>query len=712
MFSRFRPFAFLYALIGIGFLLSLLSGQVTSFLVHRNQTSSVLKSVLNATLFQENSPNFESPLRLLFSSLQANMSDDESNRLAIGFCQGNQIVASAPRWVHSAFPFNCERSYPNSLWKFELREPLPSIDQPTLAIVHRELSPWDPYAISTTLLLWLICGAFALWANRLGFERRRLVSMLERLEESLFSEESPVGNLPASRIAGWSARAGRILEQRVLELRSMVERAQKEYADSKSEAEVGKIAQHAAHDIRAPLAVIDFVSRNLSQLPEGERVLLRNAIQRFREIADDLLYWGRKSENKSQTSLLPSKTSSIGVHSLQGIVQDIVSEKMVEFKTAPGLRVSMKTDPSQYGKFVRINAGSFKRILSNVMNNAAEAMKFQGAVKVSIEEFNSESGSRLAVRISDIGPGIPAHLLPQLGNVKISYEKKGGLGLGLIHAKKSLVSWGGDLKISSNDGHGTHVDLEIPEVAPPGWFCLEITVPTSLSVVILDDDPLIHSIWDQRLSNLTALHFSNGADFSRWVGSHYQRAVDTLFLLDLELAREAETGMDLIERYGLGSSAVVVTSRYEDPALIERCIRQGCRLLPKPLAPIVPIRTDFVPGLVTDTCQDVNCEAVLVDDEADIREIWSLYANETGKKLRTFARAEDFLQISKRFRKEIPIYLDATIRNGMTGVEAAKELRAMGFSNIGLATGFPKERFQEVPWLDFVNDKRPPWGLT
>jgi signal transduction histidine kinase len=470
MFLRNRPFSWINWCVGLGLLLSVLLGQARSYLVHKDQSLAVFKSVLNATLFQETSPNLESPLRLLFSSLKATNVANESHHLAVALCRGNQIVASAPRWVHASFPFDCERPYPNSLWKFELREPLPSVSQPTLAIVHRELSPWDPIAVGTTLLLWLICGGFALWANRLAFERRRLVSMLERLEASLFSGNIPMKDSTTPKIAGWSSEAGKILDQRVATLKTTIEQAQKKYADVKSEAEVGKIAQHAAHDIRAPLAVIDFVTRNLNQLPEEERILLRNAIQRFQEIADDLLYLGRKE---------PSTVTGFGVHSLQGIVQDLVNEKAVQFRTKSELRISLKTDPSQYGQFVGVDAGLFKRVLSNVINNAAEAMNFQGTVEISLIELNSESGSKLTVRVSDLGPGISDQLLPQLGNIKVTHAKKDGLGLGLIHAKKTISSWGGDIKISSVAGQGTHVDLEVPKVAPPSWFCLELTIPKS-----------------------------------------------------------------------------------------------------------------------------------------------------------------------------------------------------------------------------------------
>jgi signal transduction histidine kinase/CheY-like chemotaxis protein len=707
-------------IIGSGFLLSVLAGQATSYVVHRNQTSSVLKSVLSAVLFQENAPNFESDLRMLFSSLQAN--DEGSDHLAVVLCREGGIIASAPRWISSTSPFDCEVPLPGSLWKFEIRESIPFQDFPTLAIVHRELSPWNRYAVSTTLLIWLIGGALVLWTNRMTFERKRISSMLFRLEESLFSGGVSVNPPSSAKIPGWSADAGKILEKRVASIKAMIERAQKEYADSRSEAEVGKLAQHAAHDIRAPLAVIDFVSRNLSQFPESERILLRKAIGRFREIADDLLYLGKTSTQKVSASQA-SKNIPFDIYSLQSIVQEIVSEKAMQFKNAPELRILADTDPGQYSKFVHVQAGLLKRVLSNVVNNAADAMKLRGEVNVSIHESCSDSNRKLLVKVQDNGPGIPAELLSQLGNVKVSYGKTDGMGLGLFHAKETLLSWNGDLRIISHEGQGTCVEMEIPMVSPPAWFCPEINIPISRAVIILDDDPLIHAVWEQRFleksladnQRFTPRHFFNGPDFSRWLELQPEEARNALFLIDLELAGEAETGMDLIERHGLGSSAIMVTSQYEDRTLIECCIRQGCQLLPKILATAVPIHFAVpagLPGLVVnfEKTSSMACDAVLVDDDDAIREVWSIYADEAGKKLRAFASAEDFLQIADKFRRDIPIYLDANLKFGISGVEAAKELRSMKFTNIGLATGSPKEHFQSVPWIDFVGDKRPPWA--
>jgi hypothetical protein len=49
------------------------------------------------------------------------------------------------------------------------------------------------------------------------------------------------------------------------------------------------------------------------------------------------------------------------------------------------------------------------------------------------------------------------------------------------------------------------------------------------------------------------------------------------------------TGLDLIEKLNLASNAILVTSRFEDEKIRQRCAVIGVRLIPKAMASLVPI---------------------------------------------------------------------------------------------------------------------------
>ena len=59
--------------------------------------------------------------------------------------------------------------------------------------------------------------------------------------------------------------------------------------------------------------------------------------------------------------------------------------------------------------------------------------------------------------------------------------------------------------------------------------------------------------------------------------------------MDYEIAGASETGLDLIEQLGIQSQSILVTSRYEEPSIRDRCQRLGVSLIPKSMSGFVPI---------------------------------------------------------------------------------------------------------------------------
>jgi hypothetical protein len=84
-----------------------------------------------------------------------------------------------------------------------------------------------------------------------------------------------------------------------------------------------------------------------------------------------------------------------------------------------------------------------------------------------------------------------------------------------------------------------------------------------------------------RLSSLT--------EAEEWLSGNSKFAKRRLFLFDYDFRGEFETGLDAIDRLGLASESVLVTSRFEDPTIQERCRRLGLKMIPKVLAPLVPV---------------------------------------------------------------------------------------------------------------------------
>ncbi len=116
-------------------------------------------------------------------------------------------------------------------------------------------------------------------------------------------------------------------------------------------------------------------------------------------------------------------------------------------------------------------------------------------------------------------------------------------------------------------------------------------------IIFLDDDPNIHSIWEKRLEPLLggkwcpkSRSITRPADLEQWLSENKDATKNTLFLIDYEYVGETISGLDLIGRYSIQERAVLVTNRFDESAIIQRCMRLGVGLLPIAQAMIVPIR--------------------------------------------------------------------------------------------------------------------------
>lgn len=101
--------------------------------------------------------------------------------------------------------------------------------------------------------------------------------------------------------------------------------------------------------------------------------------------------------------------------------------------------------------------------------------------------------------------------------------------------------------------------------------------------------------------------------------------------------------------------------------------------------------------------------AVLLDDDELVRMSWSLAAKEAGIELKCFGDSVSFLHELHGWDRRTEIYFDSNLKNGDKGEEVAKFAYSLGFKNLYLVTGYPKERFKDCPWILEVRSKEAPW---
>ena len=88
--------------------------------------------------------------------------------------------------------------------------------------------------------------------------------------------------------------------------------------------------------------------------------------------------------------------------------------------------------------------------------------------------------------------------------------------------------------------------------------------------------------------NLQVSHFFRAAELRDWTRAKPDLAQDAVYLVDYELKGERATGLDLIAELGLAGRAILVTSRADERAVLQGCLRLGVKLLSKSSAAFVP----------------------------------------------------------------------------------------------------------------------------
>lgn len=463
------------------------------------------------------------------------------------------------------------------------------------------------------------------------------------------------------------------------------------------------MAAQVAHDIRSPLVALDAALKDTAELPEKKRVIVRHAVNRIRDVANSLL-----EKNRNQPGLASAAAAGVhvageplDVHLLSSLIDPVITEKRLAFESRPGIIIDFKLTRESYGLFARLQAVEFRRMISNLVNNAVEALGDKGAVDVHLVQQDKT----IVLTVSDDGKGIPPEILARLGRRGETHGKAGGSGLGLFHARSTAESWGGSLTITSAPGKGTTVTIKLPSAVAPDYFVSQLKLAPGRPILVLDDDAGVHQLWRGRFKsarisehNIEDHHFSEPGQLRAWVKGNPEKAAQAICLFDYELSGFKETGLSLAEELGLCARTILVTSRSEEPRIIGECTRLGVGMIPKGLADFVPITIGAaLPAL-----------AVLIDDDAIVHMNWEDAAEHAGVELKAFKSPAEFLADLEAFPKDTPIYIDSELGADIKGEDVAADLKEKGFTNIRLATGHPPENFAHLPWLKVVG-KESPW---
>lgn len=264
----------------------------------------------------------------------------------------------------------------------------------------------------------------------------------------------------------WLAFAGAALLVAILvsRLAALLERRERALANLRDRsardarlASLTTLAAGAAHELSTPLATIAVASRELELALERDGIngesladahLIRAEVDRCRLVLHDM------SARLSQP---------LGEVATTQAIDDVIDRALDQLTPAQRAQVRRKTTAAAP---VTWPAGVVTRALVNVLRNALQASPPEHPVELTA---TAERSDRIALIVTDAGPGMSAEVLARAGEPFYTTKPQGhGTGLGLFVARSSVEQLGGTLTLGSRPGAGTTVTLTLPvDVSTP-----------------------------------------------------------------------------------------------------------------------------------------------------------------------------------------------------------------------------------------------------
>jgi len=235
----------------------------------------------------------------------------------------------------------------------------------------------------------------------------------------------------------------------------LIKRDAQEVMEARRLATLGQLAAGVAHEINNPLGGITvYAHLLLEDLPPDHptvgnvQKIVREA-DRCKKIVKGLLDYSRQSGlQKERTSINTVLEAAAGLAAQQPAFANVT----INTRLADNL-------PD-----IEIDVSQVEEVFTNILQNAAEAMKDGG--EITIETSLSDDGSRVVTRIADSGPGIPADQLDHVFDPFFTSKETGhGTGLGLSISFGIVENHGGTIRAGNAPGGGAEFTVELPVTA-------------------------------------------------------------------------------------------------------------------------------------------------------------------------------------------------------------------------------------------------------
>jgi len=241
------------------------------------------------------------------------------------------------------------------------------------------------------------------------------------------------------------------LEEYSRHLENLVAERTKQLKDAERLAAIGATAGMVGHDIRNPLQTVTgelyLAKSELKNLPDGDA---KASLKESLDMIGEQTVYVNKIVSDLQDYARPL-TPCIEESDLKKIVQSVLA--------TIDIPENVKVNQSIEKNFqkIKIDQSYVQRIITNLTNNAIQAMPNGGKLTIKVTRKNGKA----LISVEDTGEGIPKEVESKLFTPLFTTKSK-GQGFGLAVVKRLTEALNGTVAFESEAGKGTIFTIELP----------------------------------------------------------------------------------------------------------------------------------------------------------------------------------------------------------------------------------------------------------
>lgn len=319
------------------------------------------------------------------------------------------------------------------------------------------------------------------------------------------------------------------------------------------------LVHQVRHDLRQTVGV---VRSSLELIPTSVngRDVLRGAVGSLDSMISDL------KEREIKHSISAETQEDL----IEVIIAEAVREQQVAFSGE-----SIKIDFLMSNKDLHFTSApreELKRVITNLIVNAAEAIHVDGKIEILSEVI----GNEFTFKVVDNGEGFSEEALKNLFKKGFT-TKPDGSGRGLSFAQQKIRQWGGRLLVDSRLGR-TVIEVTLPVAKANHWVHPSIISETN-DVVFVDDHPL-------DISKIVSENSKSAVYGSLKAFTHDYKikkiGLNSLIVFDLHL-EEGLLATEMLATLEQGQKYVFMTSDYLNLDLVSEAQKREFLVIPKEL---------------------------------------------------------------------------------------------------------------------------------